>query len=171
MTDSWDTTLDLDRERRKAELMAACRNPLIAAARRITRDQDDAEDAVQDAFLDLMPQLGRFDDAHARSWLIVATKHRALDRLRRRLMRERADLRPATPDAADRPELDASVKQAILTLTPRERDVLIERTWRNRSFREIANRIGIAEGTARTYYARAIDALRRRLAGTRNEDR
>jgi len=97
------------------------RSRLIGAAARLLRDLDEAEDCAQDALLsalDTWPRDGL--PTHPAAWLMTTTRHRALDRLRRRAMLAREHARLAdddealgarvVPDFSDR--LDAARDQA-----------------------------------------------------------
>ena len=57
---------------------------MLSIARRVLRDNDEAEDLVQDVFLFLFLKSKSFDPAKgsARSWLMQVTYHRAYDRRR-----------------------------------------------------------------------------------------
>ena len=97
------------------------RGRLVGAAARMLRDLDEAEDCAQDALLvalDAWPRDGVPNNPAA--WLMTATRHKALDRLRRRAMLQRehaalaaddlATLAHVEPDFVDR--LDAARDQA-----------------------------------------------------------
>ena len=62
-------------------------------ALRIVRDTAEAEDVVQETFLQLWRQASAFDPARASvaGWLLMITRSRALDRVRRRTVRARSE--------------------------------------------------------------------------------
>ncbi|MBL8351541.1 MAG: sigma-70 family RNA polymerase sigma factor [Burkholderiaceae bacterium] len=77
------------------------RGRLVGAAVRLLRDLDEAEDCAQDALvaaLEAWPRDG--PPASPAAWLMTATRHKALDRLRRRAMLEREHAQLAADDAA-----------------------------------------------------------------------
>ena len=77
------------------------RSRLVGAAARLLRDLDEAEDCAQDALmaaLDAWPRDG--PPANPAAWLMTATRHKALDRLRRRAMLEREHQHLAADDEA-----------------------------------------------------------------------
>jgi RNA polymerase sigma factor (sigma-70 family) len=99
------------------------RSCLVGAAAKLLRDLDEAEDCAQDALLaalDAWPRDGL--PANPAAWLMTATRHKALDRLRRRAMLQRehealaaddaAALAHVEPDFVDR--LDAAREQAAI---------------------------------------------------------
>lgn len=77
------------------------RSRLVGTAARLLRDLDEAEDCAQDALmaaLDAWPRDGA--PANPAAWLMTATRHKALDRLRRRAMLEREHQHLAADDEA-----------------------------------------------------------------------
>lgn len=77
------------------------RSRLVGAAAKLLRDLDDAEDCAQDALiaaLDSWPRDGQ--PANPAAWLMTATRHKALDRLRRRAMLAREHEHLAADDEA-----------------------------------------------------------------------
>ena len=77
------------------------RSRLVGAAAKLLRDLDEAEDCAQDALmaaLDAWPRDGT--PANPAAWLMTATRHKALDRLRRRAMLEREHEHLAADDEA-----------------------------------------------------------------------
>jgi RNA polymerase sigma factor (sigma-70 family) len=77
------------------------RGRLVGVAARLLRDLDEAEDCAQDALLaalDAWPRDGL--PANPAAWLMTATRHKALDRLRRRAMLQREHEALAADDAA-----------------------------------------------------------------------
>ncbi|MCE4540036.1 sigma-70 family RNA polymerase sigma factor [Pelomonas sp. P7] len=77
------------------------RSRLVGAAAKLLRDLDEAEDCAQDALmaaLDTWPRDGQPDNPAA--WLMTTTRHKALDRLRRRAMLDREHEALAADDEA-----------------------------------------------------------------------
>jgi RNA polymerase sigma-70 factor (ECF subfamily) len=67
------------------QLVARYDGKLLRIAQHITRNREDSEDAVQDAFLKAFQHLGEFrEDAQFSTWLIRITLNQALSRLRKR---------------------------------------------------------------------------------------
>jgi RNA polymerase sigma-70 factor (ECF subfamily) len=151
-------------------------------ARRILRDDEQARDAVQDAFLKAYTNLARFEGRSSfYTWLYRLTTNLCLDTRRRdhsdRIVAtpEPGDLeriatvesRPAdeqhwrsheeTPDeAAGRSELRAAVARAIAELPEAARETLVLREVDGLSYSEIAEALDIPKGTvmSRLHYAR-----------------
>jgi RNA polymerase sigma factor (sigma-70 family) len=106
-------------------LYARYGRPAFALARRIIGDDGFAEDVVQEVFLTLWRDPGRFDRARGSfaSWLLSVTHHKAVDAVRREesLRRRRTQ---ATEDAVAmllEPEHAAGVEEEVWTLLRRER--------------------------------------------------
>ncbi|MFG6440119.1 RNA polymerase sigma factor [Roseateles sp. LKC17W] len=77
------------------------RSRLVGAAAKLLHDLDEAEDCAQDALiaaLDAWPRDGQ--PANPAAWLMTATRHKALDRLRRRAMLAREHEHLAADDEA-----------------------------------------------------------------------
>ena len=151
-------------------------------ALRVLRDEEQARDAVQDAFLKAYVNLGRFEGRSSfYTWLYRLVMNLCLDVKRRdrsvRLVEtaEPSDLeRIATPDvrgadegpwraheeapdaAVDRRELRGALARAIDELPEAARETLILREVEGLSYAEIAESLAIPKGTvmSRLHYAR-----------------
>ena len=144
---------------------------LVGLARRVLRDAGEAEDAAQEALLALRthPVAGRGDDDVA-AWLSRVVTNGALNRLRsRRRADVRAqlvaaqDVRPLCDDTANA-VMDADgrerVRAALAVLPERQATALLLR-HAGHSYREIANALGVVEGSVGVLLARGERAFRR----------
>jgi RNA polymerase sigma-70 factor (ECF subfamily) len=135
-------------------------------ARRIVRDDSDADDVVQDAMERAWRVRDRFaSEGAAGPWLSAITRRTAIDFLRNR----RAPLpSPEEPAAAHerteaivlRRETSEALDAAIGTLAPVYRDTLVLHDVLGYSSREIALRESLPYHTVRTHLFRARRALR-----------
>ena len=143
-------------------------------ARRLLRDEHDAQDAVQDAFVRALRHFHGYRGGDARAWLLAIVRNVCLTR-HRRGARERLhsalEDAPPLPSPADDPETallraasDREVRAAIERLASDAREVLLLRELHDLSYREIADTLGIPAGTVMSRLARARDQLRRLLA-------
>jgi RNA polymerase sigma-70 factor (ECF subfamily) len=150
-----------------------------ALARRILRDDHDAQDAVQEAYLRAYRHFQAFRGGDARAWLLAIVRNAALTHLRR-LGRQRAlePLERAEPLASpeDDPEVALiraagreHVRRAVDQLAPEFREVILLREMEGLSYREMAERIGVPQGTIMSRLARAREQLRRALGRVRAE--
>lgn len=137
-----------------------------ALALRILRDTSDAEDVVQEVFLQAWRQAERFDPARGtpEAWLCTIARTRALDRLRRRTSR-REDPVEAAPASADVPrnEERLAVRKAVLALSPDQRRALELAYYEGLTQTEIASRLGQPLGTIKTRIRTALFRLREAL--------
>jgi RNA polymerase sigma-70 factor (ECF subfamily) len=140
----------------------------FAVARAITLTREDAEDAVQDAFLHAYRALDRFrPDQPFGAWLNRIVANAALDIGRRRKVRD-ADQLPETVaapfrDPAADAELRARLEQGLARLTERQRAVIVLHDVQGYTHGEIGGMLSIPEGTARSDLHHARAALRRML--------
>lgn len=154
-------------------LMRRHERTLLRTARAILRDDGDAEDAVQEAWLKAFAALATFrGDAKLSTWLVRIAANEALTRRRQRVA--------APVDAkeyddaispADGPERDAAQRQMrdqldeqIESLAPEFRNVFRMRALDELTVRETAQALGIPEVTVRTRYFRARRLLRESMA-------
>lgn len=132
----------------------------------------DAEDALQDAFvtalerLDECRQPDRFE-----AWLVQIARNRARDLRRRRTIRlasplEAAETRASgsSPSAdAERADLRERLQAALGHLSEVQREVVLLHDMEGWKHREIAEVLGLPEGTVRSHLFHARRALRARL--------
>lgn len=138
-----------------------------------------AEDAVQDAFLDLWRSASRYDVSRGpvRAWLLGIVRNRSIDALRRLDVHERrrADATRleewlAAPDVTEdhvlRAEASTAVRTALARLPPDQLQVLELAYFGGRSQSEIATELGVALGTVKGRTRLALDKLRIALEGS-----
>jgi RNA polymerase sigma-70 factor (ECF subfamily) len=154
-------------------------------AARLLADREEAKDVSQDVFLQVYRMLPRFEGRSSlKTWIyrIVVNQCRNRQRWWRRRRRDKAlpleelaasdSARLATPsregpeDEVARREESGRVQQALLKLSLDHRAVLLLREVEELSGAEIAEALGVAEGTVKSRLARARDALRRALVAS-----
>jgi RNA polymerase sigma-70 factor, ECF subfamily len=142
-------------------------------------EEAEAEDAAQDAFMTALQRLETCSDPERfSSWLLGIVRNRARDRRRRMRVRDALPLEAAGAAAgrddpladAERAELRADLLDALATLTPAQREIVLLFDLEGFSHREIAARLGISEGSARVQLFHGRRALRARLADRHRED-
>lgn len=143
-------------------------------ALRILRDAADAEDVVQEVFLQAWRQADRFDAQRGtpEAWLCTIARTRALDRLRRRASR-REDPPEAAPAHAEtpRPVEALSVRAALAALSDGQRRALELAYFEGLTQTEIAARLDEPLGTIKTRIRTAMMRLREALGPARPGDR
>jgi RNA polymerase sigma-70 factor (ECF subfamily) len=70
---------------------------------------------------------------------------------------------PSPVDAAIAVETETAVKSAVAQLGDRQRVVVVMRIWNDLPYGEIAEVLGVTEGTVRSYMFHALDTMRRYL--------
>jgi len=145
-----------------------------AVARAIVVNHEDAEDAVQEAFLHAYRALHRFlPDQAFGAWLHRIVANAALDITRRRKVRD-ADELPETVaspfrDPAESSELRRRLQAALETLPARQRAVIVLHDVEGFKHAEIGVTLGIPEGTARSDLHYARSHLREVLGSVRSK--
>jgi RNA polymerase sigma-70 factor (ECF subfamily) len=145
-------------------------------ARWLTRNDQDAEDVVQDAFVRALRFFGGFRGGDARAWLLAIVRNTSYDFLRRHRPQEVTDafdeeihstaVQSATPETQlIRRGDQVLVRQALEQLPLPWREVIILRELEELSYKEIAEVSGIRIGTVMSRLARARARLQQLLAG------
>ena len=141
---------------------------VLAIATRVLTDAALAEEAAQDTFIALWTNPGRFDGTRGnlRTFLMGVARNKAIDMVRREETRRRAAQRlgEQVDDVPDRTieTLDdrEGLVSALRALTYRQREAITLAYFGGLSYREVALRLGIPEGTAKTRLRDALAALR-----------
>jgi RNA polymerase sigma-70 factor, ECF subfamily len=132
----------------------------------------DAEDVVQDAFVTALRKL---DDCRSPekfgSWLLEIVRNRAHNYRRYQTVRDALPLDETTPATsgaspeldAERRELKEHLMEALKTLTELQREVILLFDFEGWPHREIAEKLGISENSARVHLSNARRALRSSL--------
>lgn len=158
---------------------------MLAVARRLLRNEEEAYDAVQEAFLQAFKSIENFkEDARLYTWLHRITVNAALMRLRKRKRRNersieellpkfmddghRADAGPewteSAQDAASREEMRELVRNQIDELPETYRTVLLLRDIEEMSTEETATYLDVSVNAVKTRLHRARLALRELLS-------
>jgi RNA polymerase sigma-70 factor (ECF subfamily) len=125
---------------------------------------DEAEDLTQDIFLKIFRALSTFDRrANFQTWIISISRNLCIDHYRS-VRKERqtiarevdtGDLQPASADrgpyqAAEHQDLRALLRQALQVLPVTLRTAVVLRDLQELSYQEIADRLGLPEGTVKS---------------------
>lgn len=156
-----------------AELFRRHGAAMFAVSCKIARDPALAEDALQDACLQAWRDAGRYDAARGSvlSWLLVITRGRTLDRLRSRQTRDDR-IRPGFDvDSASATECPVDVAlerqdrlgmvDAVMDVLPgADRRAVHLAYFEGLTHTEIADRLDLPLGTAKTQLRRAMQTIR-----------
>ena len=125
---------------------------------------DEAEDLTQDIFLKIFKALATFDRrANFQTWIISISRNLCIDHYRS-VRKERqtiardvdsSELQPATHERgpyaqAEHQDLRAQLRQALETLPVSLRTAVVLRDLQELSYQEIADRLGLPEGTVKS---------------------
>jgi RNA polymerase sigma-70 factor, ECF subfamily len=140
-------------------------------ARSLLRNEDDAEDAVQEAALRAHRYLHTFDGGNERAWFLRIVRHVCWRSYRRTSVPLSLDVfdeqrhsdvgQSMDPEAQLMRRDDVTlVDRAIRNLPRRSRQLLRLRELDGLSYRELAREIGVPLGTVMSGLSRARDAFR-----------
>jgi RNA polymerase sigma-70 factor (sigma-E family) len=132
---------------------------MVRLARALTGETDRAEDVVQDAFARLHGRIGHLENPGG--YLRTTVVNLSRDHGRRRRREYRTHRLAAGPTSLP---LDASeLIDVLLSLSYRQRAVLVLRYWGDWSEAEIADALGCRPGTVKALASRGIDRLRKEI--------
>lgn len=145
----------------------ALRDQMLSLAERITGNRDDAADAVQDAFVKLWQQRGRFQTtSHARGAGMMAVRTTSIDLARRQSRHSDVPVEQAAsaiettiPDERETAYLQV---RAIIDkeLSANQRAIIDMREMQGMEFDDIAARLGMQPATVRVELSRARKRVR-----------
>jgi len=147
---------------------------------RMTGNEQDAEDVVQETFLRAYKQLERFESrAGFGTWLHRIAANCSLDLLRKRKRQgerestaelDSAEMIPTMPSHLQAPdqqvfhiEVRQKVESVMEELTPVERTAFVLRHFEGKSIEEIGRVLGAGPGATKQSIFRAVQKMRRAL--------
>lgn len=140
-------------------------------ARRFLGNPTDAEDAVQDVFVELWKNAARFDPARSSepTYVTMIARRRLIDRKRRAARAPAPQVlaeEPSGPTATARVEIEdeaAKAAAALAELREDERRVIQMAVYDGKTHEEIAAETGLPVGTVKTHIRRGLIRVRQRL--------
>jgi RNA polymerase sigma-70 factor (ECF subfamily) len=134
----------------------------------------DAEDAVQEIFLDLWKSAARYDSnvASETTFIAMIARRRLIDRQRGRRRRPATEPIVEVADHAAQPDAcaeAAKASRALADLKPEQRRVLVLSTCHGLSHNEIAAHTGLPLGTVKAHARRGLMSIRAALLGVQEE--
>ena len=139
---------------------------------RILKDRDETGEVLQEVFVSVWTRAESYNVSLGTvvGWLVRIARNRAIDRLRARMVRERAlehyplPLLPETPETgAARTERRRAVMQALAALPAEQRMLIEEAYFSGLTHVELASRFGLPLGTVKTRIRTAMTNLRQQL--------
>ena len=151
-------------------------NTVYSLAMHMLRDPGAAEEVTQDVFFNVWRRAVSYDSQRGSvtAWLFSIAHHRTIDELRRR-RRERTHVQPGV-DLSNKPSENGSygdplkytsgqfdrgqLEEAMVTLRPEQREIVMLAYFGGLTHSEIANRLGQPLGTVKTRMRLALKKLR-----------
>ncbi len=149
---------------------------VLALALRIVRSQAEAEDVVQDTFLEVWRRASEFDGSRGElsAWIMAMARSRSIDRVRRARVRMRFAETPQPEPAVSTPDEQAGlqrdgakVRGVLQTLPPEQRNALELAYFDGLTQQQIAERTGLPLGTVKTRLRLALEKLSTQLEALR----
>ena len=147
---------------------------LLLFARQQTRSNEDAEDVLQEAIMNMWNRLGGSVDPPDLPLAYATIRRRAIDLARRDdRRRRREDISMETSDhfdsiepwfAIDDKETAAKVEAAVKSLPEKFREVVTLKIWGELTFAQIAEALNIPMNTAASRYRYGLEHLRSKLS-------
>jgi len=163
------------------ELVDRHRNSVFHIVFRVVRDQDMAQDLVQETFMKAFSSLKSYHCEYRFStWLYRIAANASIDYLRKKRIKalsldlpidtEDGQVTVEIPDMSHHPEEEilrreraVSISEAINSLPAKYRQVIIARHQEEKSYEEIADELGVPVGTIKARIFRARELLKKHL--------
>ena len=173
---SWVESVAQGDESALAQLYDRYSGLLVGLSRRILGSQEEAEDVLQDVFVQIWNQAGRYDRRRSSvsTWLVLITRSRSIDRLRTRQVVDRT----AQSAYEEDPKLDTSpegmgnvldrerrlrLREELSKLPDEQRQIIELSFFKGMTQTEISSRTGVPLGTVKTRTLLAMKKLRKAL--------
>ncbi|NVE94809.1 sigma-70 family RNA polymerase sigma factor [Altererythrobacter lutimaris] len=154
------------------EIYVATRVKLFGICLRILGDRKEAEDALQDVYINLWQRADRYDPSRASpiSWLATFARNRAIDRLRVGKVRggavaedeafEISDDAPLADELLIDAERAARVHTCLETLSDNQRENIRAAFFDGFTYAELADRSSVPLGTMKSWIRRGMARLK-----------
>ena len=152
------------------------REQMLSLAERITGNRDDAADAVQDAFVKLWQQRGRYETtSHAQGAGMMTVRTTSIDMARRNSHHADVPIDQVADPIDDMSDNNRSLAYRQVRniidndLTPKQRTIIDMREIQGLEFDEIANRLDMTAANVRVELSRARKRVREIYQARRKE--
>ncbi|TRZ78914.1 MAG: sigma-70 family RNA polymerase sigma factor [Actinobacteria bacterium] len=168
-----------------AELYDAFGALVFKSARQVLTRRAEAEDAVQEIFIQLWKTADRFDFRRARlvTWVMLLTRRHLIDKLRRKGSRpetlgfeaDNSSFKQLNERSkqAEQPMVANEGNQAIRTkiadLPELQREVIERAYLKGFTLREVSEQMNVPLGTIKSALSRGLGRLRERMGGSAEE--
>jgi RNA polymerase sigma-70 factor (ECF subfamily) len=166
------------------QIVRSYRRRVFNIAYKFTGRHDLAEDLTQDVFVKIFKSLDTFDRrANFQTWLVSVSRNLCIDHYRS-VRKEResidrdvdpGDLAPVAPTTSPYAALEATDRAVLLRrglkeLAPSLREAVVMRDLQELSYQEIADKLGLPEGTVKSRINRGRNELARQISRIRDSD-
>lgn len=151
--------------------------PALGLLVRILGRRSEAEEVLQEVFLQVWTQAGRYDAERAslKGWILMLARSRALDRLRRREVTRRREeeageetrlelVSPVGTERLEERERRSRVSSALGLLTPEQRHCIELAFFEGLTHTQIAERLEAPLGTVKSRILIGMNKLRQALS-------
>lgn len=161
-----------------AHIIKRYKDPIYHFILRMVKNEEDAMDLAQEAFIKAYNGLGGYEEAYSfKSWLFTIAAHHTIDFLRRRKQRKETPLldtdraQPYVPviDSLIRDETMQRLDREIEMLPDNYRMVILLKHKEELTIEEIASMMDIPEGTVKVWLHRARKQLQKRMQSYETE--
>jgi RNA polymerase sigma-70 factor (ECF subfamily) len=160
------------------------RRKVFNVAYKFVGRHEEAEDLTQDVFLKIFKSLGTFDRrANFQTWLISVSRNLCIDHYRSIRQERQAidhhtdpnELSPATPEPGPMATLEQQdrvilLRDALAALPETLRKAVLMRDIQELTYQEIADQLGLPEGTVKSRINRGRTELARQIRRMRGDD-
>ena len=158
-----------------AEVYRRSSAKLFGICLRILHDRAEAEDALQDIYVNIWRKADSFDPQRASpiSWMAAIARNRAIDRLRSTGGRRNEPIEAAAEIADDSAGADAvleasedagRLQHCLMTLEARQAEAIRSAFWEGLTYADLAARADVPLGTMKSQIRRGLLRLRECLA-------
>lgn len=166
------------------EVIDAYGAAVYGMARRVVAEPTLAEEVAQDTFLAIWRRPGAFDSSRGtmQAFLLGVTRNKAVDLVRREEALRRAkdallseteatSTTPSTSEQMNEIDRREEIKKALSELSPVQREAIVLAYFGGRTYREVADELGIPEGTAKTRLRDGLIRLKELMGSNRELER
>ncbi len=144
---------------------------------RVLKDENLAEDIVQETFVTFWDSPDKYDSSRGtlRTFLLTIAHRKSVDVVRSEVARTRREQRPPDPIHHDVEEevwsrdLSDTVRNALMELAEGEREAIALAYYGGLSYVQVAERLGLPEGTVKSRIRAGMKKLSRSLSGAESE--
>lgn len=166
------------------DLVDLYKDRIYSLAFRMLGSREDAEDVAQETFIRFYTHMHRYNEAyHLSTWLFRIANNLSIDRLRRFKKNKKElsldaeihgsegialydaihDQSPTPEQKAITNEVEIRVREAIESLAPKYRNIMLLKYIEDMSVQEISQIVDLPEATVKTRLHRGREALRKKL--------